>query len=216
MLRQAPAEATGRVAKNGDSQRPQRNPPVYVVTDVEVDGPVPGENSMLSFASVAVGEDGHVLDEFEAVLDPLEDARPDPATLAWIKSQPEVWAALKDDPQPASRAITDYVEWVGALGGDPVFVAHPLAMDGPWIDHYLKRFAGIRLLKGPWEGTRLFYDGGLCLRSFAAGRLGRPLRLCSPEHYDPSWLGGHRHTHKAIDDARGYAALLGHFLKDAE
>ena len=28
--------------------------PVYIVTDIEADGPTPGKNSMLSFASVAV------------------------------------------------------------------------------------------------------------------------------------------------------------------
>lgn len=85
-------------------------------------------------------------------------------------------------------------------------------MDGPWLDHYLRRFAGIRLLKGPWQGQRLFYHGGLCLRPFAAGRLGWPLRRCTPEDYGPDPLGGHAHTHCALDDARGYAHLLKHLL----
>jgi len=134
--------------------------------------------------------------------------------MAWIKSKPGLWHALTDAPQPAATAIANYVAWMRGLDGEPVFTAHPPAMDGPWIDHYLKRFAGLRLLKGPSALTRLFHDGGMCLCSFAAGRLRRPFRLCAPEYYDPAWLGGHSHTHKAIDDARGYAALLSHFLRD--
>lgn len=35
------------------TERPMKDP-VYIVTDVECDGPTPGLNSMLSFASVAV------------------------------------------------------------------------------------------------------------------------------------------------------------------
>ena len=42
---------------------------IYVVTDIEVDGPVPGKNSMMSLASVAIGEEGNIESEFEAVLD---------------------------------------------------------------------------------------------------------------------------------------------------
>ena len=36
-------------------------PEVYVSTDVETDGPVPGPNSMLSFASAALAADGSPL-----------------------------------------------------------------------------------------------------------------------------------------------------------
>ncbi|MFH9352772.1 hypothetical protein [Kitasatospora sp. NPDC017646] len=38
----------------------------YVVTDIEVDGPWPGANSMRSFASVATTMDGRTFGEFEA------------------------------------------------------------------------------------------------------------------------------------------------------
>ncbi len=186
--------------------------PVYVVTDVEVDGPTPGENSMLSFASVVVNEKGEEIDDFQAVLGTLEGATADELTIAWFKSQSEAYAAATDNPQPADEVIARYAGWVKSLPGDPIFVAHPLAMDGPWIDFYLRRFANIRLLKGPWIGDRLFYAGGLCLRSYAAGKLGWPLWECTPENYPPKWLGHCRHTHKAIDDARGYANLLAHLL----
>lgn len=49
---------------------------VYVVTDIEVDGPWPGPNSMRSFASVAVTLDGTEHGRFEAVLEELPGAAP--------------------------------------------------------------------------------------------------------------------------------------------
>ena len=182
--------------------------PIYVVTDVEVDGPVPGENSMLSFASVAITETGKELGHFQTTLTPLDDANPDPLTMEWFKGQHEAYAAATANPKSPTEAILKYVNWVKSLDGSPIFVAHPLGMDGPWIDYYLRRFANVRLLKGPWVGERLFYAGGMCLRSFAAAKLNWPIWECSSENYSPEWLGNYHHTHKAIEDARGYANLL--------
>ena len=72
---------------------------IYVVTDIEADGPTPGENSMLSFASVAIDETGTLLAEFETILKPLVNARPHPATLAWFQTQPEAYAAATQNPK---------------------------------------------------------------------------------------------------------------------
>ena len=186
--------------------------PTYVVTDCEFDGPVPGNHSMMSFASVAVDHRGKLLDEFEAVLEPLPEAGQDQSVIMWFKTQPEAFAAATKDPQHAAEVFERFVRWVRALPGEPIFVSHPLAIDGIWFDYYLKRFANIRLVKGPMIGERLFYHGCLCLRSYAAGKLGWPLSQCHVDHYSPEWLGHHVHTHKAIDDARGYAHLLATLL----
>ena len=182
--------------------------PVYVVTDIEVDGPTPGENSMLSFASVAVDATGDEVDEFQAVLGALDGAKSDPYTMAWFKSQPDALVAATLNPRPAAEVISRYIGWVRTLPGDPIFVAHPISFDGLWMDFYLRRFANVRLMKGPWIGERLFFAGGLCLRSFAAGKLGWPIWDCHPERYPSDWLGHHSHSHRAIDDARAYANLL--------
>ena len=186
--------------------------PCYVVTDIEVDGPIPGKNSMLALASVAVDSTGRRLGEFQVTVAALPDATSDPHTFNWWHNHPEAYIAATTNAQPAEKAIGKYVKWVRSLPGDPVFASHPLAMDAPWIDHYLQRFAGIRFLKGPWDGERLFHGGGMCLKSYAAGRLGWPLWQCSIANYRDDWLGHQDHTHKAIDDARGYAYLLAHLL----
>lgn len=81
------------------------------------------------------------------------------------------------------------------------------------MDHDLRRFAGLRLPKEHWTGERLFYDGRLCLRSFASGRLGWSLRECTAKAYGRDRIGEQAHTHRALDDAMGYAHRLAYLLK---
>lgn len=187
--------------------------PVYVVTDIEVNGPTPGEHSMLAFASVAVDATGGEIDSFEAVLEPLPGAGEDAITINWFKGFPAAWAAATTDPQPPEAVMQRYADWVRGLPGAAIFAAHPLAFDGAWIDWYLRHFLGIRLLKGPWAGERLFHTAGLCLQAFAAGRTGWDFTACRTEAYPPEWLGHVSHDHISIDDARGYANLLRHLLR---
>jgi hypothetical protein len=180
----------------------------YAVTDIEVDGPEPGQNSMLSFATVAVDRVGTVIDKFEGRLLTLEGATPDPDTLRWLQSQPEVWADATHDPKSPSLVLATYVEWLRALPLQPVFVASPLAFDGIWIDWYLRRFTSCRLVCGPFAGERLFLGSGIDLHSLIMGVTGWSFARCRLECYPPTWLGGHVHSHRAIDDALGYAHVL--------
>ncbi|GLY96643.1 exonuclease [Actinoplanes sp. NBRC 103695] len=183
---------------------------VYVVTDIEVDGPWPGPNSMRSFASVAVTAAGEELGVFEAVLEPLPGAAPNPDTYAWFRSQPaEVWAAATENPEPVDAVLARFVTWVKELPAPRMFAAHPLAFDGVWIDYYLRRFTRYAASQGPYEKDLLFHSSGLCLRSYAAAVLGRPPAEVTSQTLPPEWLGDIEHTHRAIDDARGYAHLLG-------
>jgi hypothetical protein len=186
--------------------------PIYVVTDVEFDGPVPGRHSMLSFASVAVTPEGHIHGDFEATLGRLADATTDPETMLFWLTQPAAYTAATHNPEPPEAVMQRFVSWVKSLPGDAVFAAHPLALDGPWIDFYLQRFTHERLIEGPWRTQRLFRAAPLCLVSFAAGRLGWNPWDCDVLRYPAEWLGAHEHTHRAIDDAKGYAHLLAHLM----
>jgi hypothetical protein len=185
---------------------------IYIVTDCEFDGPTPGQNSLLSFASVALTAAGAVAGEFEATLARLPGAARDRANMAFWDKHPGAWAAATADPQPPAIVMNAFADWVRKRTGDTVFAAHPLAIDGPWIDHYLQRFAGARICEGPWVADRLFKDLPVCIRSYAAGKLGWPFDQCDVPTYPAEWLGDHEHTHRAIDDARGYAALLQRLL----
>lgn len=181
---------------------------VYIVTDIETDGPWPGPNSMRAFASVALRADGGTLGEFEAVLEPLPGAAPNPGTRAWFQRHPEAWAATTTDPEPVPAALDRYVAWVAALPRPRALAASPLIFDGLWMDVYLRRFTRYGVGMGPHEQDTLFDHGALCLRSYAAAVTGRPVGDVSPHTLPQEWFGGHAHSHRAIDDARGYAALL--------
>lgn len=186
---------------------------VYVVTDIEVDGPWPGPNSMRSFASVAVTASGLEHGTFEAVLDPLPGAAPNPDTYTWFQTQPEAWAAATTDPRPVDQVMAQFVNWVRELPAPRMFAASPIAFDGVWIDYYLRRFTRYGLVQGPYEKDVLFHGPGLCLRSYTAAVTGRPVADVSPQTLPPQWFGNVAHTHHAIDDARGYANLLTFLLQ---
>lgn len=181
---------------------------MYVVTDIEVDGPWPGPNSMRSFASVAVTLDGTEHGRFEAVLEQLPGAAPNEKTLAWFKSIPEMWEAATADTEPVAAVMARYVSWVKSLPDERTFAASPLAFDGLWIDYYLRRFTRYGIVQGPYENDHLFDGTGLCIRSYAAAVTGRPASELSSASLPTEWFGDVPHTHRAIDDALGYANLL--------
>lgn len=181
---------------------------VYVVTDIESDGEVPGRNSMLAFASVAVLMDGTRFGEFEAVLERLPEAAPSEDTMAWWGTQPEAYAAATTNPEPPSVVMPRFAQWVRSLPGRRAFAASPLAFDASWMDHYLRRFVGDGIVPSLYESAPLFTAPGLCIRSFASAVTRRPIAELTSDVFPAEWLGDIEHTHRAIDDARGYAALL--------
>ncbi|MFC7360576.1 hypothetical protein [Nocardioides astragali] len=187
---------------------------VYVVTDIEVDGFVPGASSMLSFASVAVTASGKPVGEFEAVLEPLPGAEADPDVMAFFHSQPpEVLAAATADPRPVPEVMADFVSWVRGLGEAREFVSSPLGFDGMYVDHYLRRFTPYAVCQGMYDTDRLFHGPGLCLKSLACGVTGGDWATFSVHDLPSEWFGDVPHTHRAIDDARGYANLLVEVLR---
>jgi hypothetical protein len=115
---------------------------VYVSTDVEADGPIPGPNSMLSFGSAAYRADKILVSTFEANLVTLHSAQGDPKTMAWWQTQPEAWAACRENLTTPEEAMPRYLAWLKALPGKPVFVAYPAAYDFLFVYWYLMRFAG--------------------------------------------------------------------------
>jgi hypothetical protein len=75
-------------------------PEIYVSTDVETDGPVPGPHSMLSFASAAYLADKTLVGTFSANLETLPGAGGHADTVRWWETQPEAWAAGRRDLRP--------------------------------------------------------------------------------------------------------------------
>lgn len=186
---------------------------VYFVTDIETDGPDPGQHSMVSLASVACDEAGQRLGLFTCNLHPVAGHAADPGTMAWWATEPEAWAATMPHRLPPAQAIERFAGWVQGFGATAVFAAHPLMFDGAWTDWYLRRFAGTRLLHAPRTPPPLFAGGGLDMASFIMARSGLGYADCAAKRYPEAWFGGHRHSHIARDDAEGYAHLLGLMLR---
>src|SRR5690606_4263473 len=118
-LRRRVQPALLRRRRRGADRRRLRDlmDPVYVVTDIEVNGPTPGAHSMLAFASVALDPGGDEVDTFEAVLETLPEAGEDRITIEWFKGFPDAWAAATANPQPPQAVMERYANWVGGLPG---------------------------------------------------------------------------------------------------
>ena len=183
-------------------------PVTFVVTDIEADGPSSLESSMLSFASVACDVSGNVIGEFQAVLEPRSDRQPNPETMAWWQTQPEAWEHATVGAEPPEVVMPRYADWVEALPGYHVFAAAPMSFDGLWMDHYLQTYAGVRVLGHPTSGRQIFRGGGVDLYTMAGTLRGADYLHWGMHRVPPEWYGHIEHTHRAIDDARGFANVL--------
>jgi DNA polymerase III alpha subunit (gram-positive type) len=172
---------------------------IYVSTDIETDGPVPALYSMLSLASAAFRADGTLLDTFSANLETLPDATEHPETMRWWQTQPDAWAASREDLQQPATAIKNYVAWLKSLPGKPVFVAYPVVFDYSFVQWYLHRFAG----ESP------FSFAALDIKSYAMAMLKIDFRKVVKSNMPARWFDETLpHTHKALDDAIEQGALF--------
>jgi hypothetical protein len=171
---------------------------VFVSTDVEADGPIPGPHSMLSFASAAYSPQKALLGTFSANLETLPDAQGHPATMAWWATQPEAWTACRQDLRAPAEAMAAYVRWLKALPGQPVFVAYPAGFDFMFVYWYLMRFVG----ESP------FSHSALDVKTYAAALLNIPYREATKRRMPPRWFDKLPHTHVALDDAIEQGALF--------
>ncbi|CAG4907318.1 3'-5' exonuclease family protein [Paraburkholderia gardini] len=177
---------------------------IYVSTDVEADGPIPGPHSMLSFASAAYTADKKLIATFSANLALLEGAAPHPVQAAWWQTQPDAWAACRKDLQQPDSALNAYVEWVEALPGKPVFVAMPAGFDFTFMFWYMMRFTG----RCPFSWS------ALDIKTLAFAMTGLPYRKCIKPRFPKHWFDDHPHTHVALDDAIEQGALFCNMLAE--
>jgi hypothetical protein len=179
-------------------------PEIYVSTDVETDGPIPGPHSMLSFASAAYRADKTLVDTFSANLETLPDAAGDPGTMAWWAKQPESWAATRTDLEAPEAAMRRYVVWLNRLPGRPVFVAYPAGFDFLFVYWYLIRFAG----ESP------FSFSALDVKTYAMALLRTEYRTAVKRNMPKRWFDPLPHTHVALDDAIEQGALFCNMLAE--
>lgn len=175
---------------------------IYLSTDIEADGPIPGANSMLSLASAAYLADKTLLGTFSVNLEELPGAAPHPRTARWWLDFPEAYALARQDPLPPEQAMGRYLAWLRALPGKPVFVGYPAAFDFMWVNWYLVRYTG----EAP------FSFAALDIKTYAMALLDLPFRQTVKERLPESWFDDLPHTHVALDDALEQGALFCNML----
>ena len=177
-------------------------PEIYVSTDVETDGPIPGPHSMLSFGSAAYLSDKTLVSTFTANLETLPGATGHPDTMAFWAKNPAAWDACRKDCQPPAKAMPEYRAWIEQLPGKPVFVAYPAGFDFTFVYWYLVRFAG----ESP------FSHSALDMKTFAMSLLKSNYRDATKRNFPKNWFDPLPHTHVALDDAIEQGALFCNML----
>ncbi len=177
---------------------------IYVSTDVETDGPVPGVYSMLSVGSAAYTAGKEYLGGFTVNLETLPGAAQHPETMKWWGGQPEAWAACRRDLLAPEEAMRRYLAWLKSLPGQPVFVAYPAAFDFMFVCWYLNRFAG----ENP------FGWHALDIKTFAMALTGLNFLDTVKRNMPRDWFDDLPYTHKALDDAVSQGALFCNMLAE--
>ena len=162
----------------------------FIIVDVEADGPIPAEYSMVCFGAVLFDE---ALDKsFYGQTRPISE-RFLPEALAVSGFSREQHLAF-DDPMAVMEAFAGWLE--ERPRGRPVFVSDNLAFDWQFINYYFHRYLG----RNPFgfSGRRIgdLYAG--LVKDARKASEWKKLRVTP-------------HTHNPVDDARGNAEALKRF-----
>lgn len=180
---------------------------LYFSIDIETDGPIPGDYSMLSFGVVALTPEGVELDFFEANLETLPGAKQNPNTMDWWETQPEAWSACRKDLQNPTVVMHKFEAWVLEVCGDtykPVVVAMPAGFDFMFLYWYSKKFG----IKSP------FSFSCIDMKTYAMSMRKTEYRKSSKSYWPKRWLANLPHTHVAVEDAREQGLTFINMLKE--
>jgi hypothetical protein len=201
--------AAARPGGDATQVKAEASADVYFSADVETDGPIPGEFSMLSFALVYAGRfDGmkfvrpqSYTTTFEATLRPIS-ARFEQEALDVNGLDRQRLEREGGDP---TGAMTKAADWIRqhADGGTPVLVAYPLSFDWTWLYWYFVRFAG----KSPFNHSRCFD-----LKTAIAVRGHRTVSESGHDRLPEALRSTRPHTHRALEDAIEQADILARFF----
>ena len=108
----------------------------FVIVDVESDGPIPAEFSMVCFGAVLF--DDRLDKSFYGKTRPISD-RFDPEALAVSGFSREKHLTF-DDPKVVMEAFAGWLDQ--HTKGRPIFVSDNLAFDWQFINYYFHRFLG--------------------------------------------------------------------------
>jgi DNA polymerase III epsilon subunit-like protein len=157
----------------------------YIMVDIEADGPIPGDYSMVCFGAVVV--EPSLSKEFYGRLKPISDD--------WIPQALEVSGFTReetlafDDPK---SVMESFDAWIARESeGQPMFISDNNGFDWQFINWYFHHFLG----RNP------FGHSSTNLGSLYKG-------VVKDVFKDFKHLRKTKHTHHPVDDARGNAEAL--------
>lgn len=189
---------------------------IYISTDIEADGPIPGEYSMLSFGSVAIDKNGKILGEFYRKLKPLPKAKRHPETMRFWKQNSAAWKEAISNPEDPEKVMNEYFKWCWQFRSDknnqrPVFIAWPATFDFMWVYWYLIKF--VKNSKKEFLKFTPFGISGLDVRTYASAILKK--NYLDTNALPAKWTKNTgKHNHKSIEDARKNALIFINMLKE--
>jgi hypothetical protein len=138
----------------------------YVMVDIEADGPIPGDYSMISLGAVVV----------EPGLSRTFTTRLRPISERWVPEALAVSGATReetltwDDPRDA---MTRFATWVTGLGRRPMFVSDNNGFDWMFVCWYLHHFTAANPFGHSSTNLGSLYKG------LAEGRASRASSTCA-------------------------------------
>ncbi|WP_436486306.1 3'-5' exoribonuclease domain-containing protein [Chitinophaga sp. ARDCPP14] len=157
----------------------------FIMVDVETDGPIPGDYSMISFGAVLVNEQ---LDQtFYGQLKPISD-KFIPEALAVSNHTREETLGFNDPAQ----VMQDFKQWIISVSKDrPIFISDNNGFDWMFICWYFHHFTG----ENPF--------------GFSSQNLGSLYKGITKDTFQTfKHLRKTTHTHHPVDDAKGNAEAL--------
>lgn len=179
---------------------------VYISVDIEADGPIPGDNSLLSIGAVAFDHLGDELSSFSVNLRKNFMATPDYSTTQWWKENKEAYKATRKDTIFPRIGMKKFVNWVNNFDPKtPVFVGYPANWDWMWIQWYCAHYvADLPFKYGTFDIKTL-----MCVLS-NNGFVQSNIKNAKIEWTKDIKFAGH----VALDDARAQGILFFRLMKE--
>ena len=158
----------------------------FIMVDIEADGPIPGDYSMVSFGAVAV----------QPVLDKSFYGRLRPISDRWLPEALQVAGHSRnetlefDDPKTVMQQFAAWIREVNVVHR-PMFISDNNGFDWQFINWYFHHFLGENPFGHSSHNLGSLYKG-VAKDMFATFK----------------YLRKTRHTHHPVDDARGNAEAL--------
>jgi hypothetical protein len=183
---------------------------IYLVTDIESNGPNPVENSMLSLGCVAMLRDGTVLHEFYQNFELRPGTSPDPQTTEWWLKHTRAYDATRENTVDIDKGMQNFYLWCSTIKHDPQFEGKnvllvPASMmhglyDGWFLMHHIHNF-------GPRKNV--LSKRYINIPDLAHSVIGGLVNNSAKRFYPKEWFeGAPQHDHDALHDARGEAVML--------